>query len=98
LRHPDQLALLRAEPHRLPAAVEEVLRHDGPLQVSPPLVTAAPIEVGGVTIASGELVVPGLLVANRSCCGTRIPGVAPLRLSVPSLARAGLPGLTRIRE
>jgi cytochrome P450 len=65
LRHPGQLALLRAAPDRLPAAVEEVLRHDGPLQVSPPLVTAAPIEVGGVTVAAGEVVVPGLLAANR---------------------------------
>jgi cytochrome P450 len=36
-----------------------------PLQVSPPLVTAAPIEVGGVTVVAGEIVVPGLLAANR---------------------------------
>ena len=65
LRHPDQLALLRAEPERLPAAVEELLRYDGPLQVTIPAVAAAPIEVGGVTIPAGDVVLPALLAANR---------------------------------
>jgi cytochrome P450 len=65
LRHPEQLALLRAEPERLPAAVEELLRHDGPVQVTIPAVAAAPIEVGGVTIPAGDVVVPVLLTANR---------------------------------
>jgi len=65
LRRPAQLALLRAEPQRLSAAVEELLRHDGPVQVTLPLVTTVPVEIGGVTIAAGEIVVPGLLAANR---------------------------------
>jgi cytochrome P450 len=65
LRHPDQLALLRAEPERLPAAVEELLRYDGPLQVTVPSIAAAPIEVGGVTIPAGDVVLPALLAANR---------------------------------
>lgn len=65
LTHPDQLALLRAEPERLPAAVEELLRFDGPLQVPIPSVTAAPVEVAGVTIPAGEVVLPALLAANR---------------------------------
>ena len=65
LRHPEQLALLRAEPERLPGAVEELLRYDGPLQVTFPAVTAAPIEVGGVTIPAGDVVLPALLAANR---------------------------------
>lgn len=65
LTHPEQLALLRAEPERLPAAVEELLRFDGPLQVPIPSVTAAPVEVGGVTIPAGEIVLPALLAANR---------------------------------
>jgi cytochrome P450 len=65
LRHPEQLALLRAEPQRLPAAVEELLRYDGPVQVTTPAVAAAPIEVGGVTIPAGDVVVPALLAANR---------------------------------
>jgi cytochrome P450 len=53
LTHPDQLALLRAEPERLPAAVEELLRFDGPVQVPIPSVTAAPVEVAGVTTPRG---------------------------------------------
>ncbi|OLS96353.1 cytochrome [Pseudonocardia sp. CNS-004] len=65
LRHPDQLALLRAEPARLPAAVEELLRYDGPVQVTIPAFAAAPIEIGGVTIPAGDVVLPALLAANR---------------------------------
>jgi cytochrome P450 len=65
LTHPDQLALLRAEPQRMSAAVEEMLRYDGPVQVPVPAVTAAPVEVAGVTIPAGEVVLPALLAANR---------------------------------
>ncbi|MGH3980576.1 MAG: cytochrome P450 family protein [Pseudonocardiaceae bacterium] len=65
LTHPEQLALLRAEPDRLPAVVEELLRFAGPLQVTMPLVTAEPVELGGVPIPAGETVFAGLLAANR---------------------------------
>ncbi len=65
LTHPDQLRLLRAEPERLPAAVEELLRYDGPLQATIAVVTKEPVRVGGVTIPAGEVVLPILLAANR---------------------------------
>lgn len=65
LTHPDQLALLRAEPHRLPAALEELLRYASPIQVSLPCVTTAPVPLGDVTIPAGEVVLAGLLGANR---------------------------------
>jgi cytochrome P450 len=65
LTHPEQLALLRAQPHRLPNAIEELLRFDGALQAATPRFTAEPIDLGGVTIPAGELVIPGLLAANR---------------------------------
>lgn len=65
LTHPDQLALLRSRPELTASAVEELLRFDAPLQVAIPLRAAEPLEVAGVSIAVGELVIAGLLVANR---------------------------------
>jgi len=65
LTHPDQLARLRAEPERLPAAVEELLRFDGPLQSAIPAIATEPVELAGVPIPEGANVVVGLLAANR---------------------------------
>jgi cytochrome P450 len=65
LMHPHQLALLRARPDLLPAAIEELLRHDGPVQVTLPYVTTAPVPVGGVTIPAEEIVLAGLTAADR---------------------------------
>ncbi|QYN34197.1 cytochrome P450 [Pseudonocardia sp. DSM 110487] len=65
LTHPDQLALLRAEPERLPAAVEELLRFDGPLQSAIPAIATEPVEIAGTTIPEGANVVVALLAANR---------------------------------
>lgn len=65
LTHPDQLAALKADPGRLPAAVEELLRYDGPLQVAIPYVAAKPVQVAGVTITAGQVIVMALLAANR---------------------------------
>jgi cytochrome P450 len=65
LAHPDRLALLRSEPERLPAAVEELLRFDSPAQVSIPAITAEPIEVAGQRIPARENVVIALLAVNR---------------------------------
>jgi cytochrome P450 len=65
LTHPEQLTLLHAQPDLLPAAVEELLRFDGPLQVATSRFTAEPVDIGGVTIPCGEIVIAGLLAANR---------------------------------
>ncbi|WP_232667217.1 cytochrome P450 family protein [Pseudonocardia sp. TRM90224] len=65
LARPEQWALLRAEPERLPAAVEELLRFDGPLMVPVPSIARARIEIAGVTIEPGDVVLPALLAANR---------------------------------
>lgn len=65
LRHPDQFALLKAEPERLPAAVEELLRYDGPLQAAIPYAAQARIEIGDAIIEPGEVIVFALLAANR---------------------------------
>ncbi|MET0136640.1 MAG: cytochrome P450 [Kibdelosporangium sp.] len=65
LTHPAQLAALRADRTLLPAAVEEFLRYDGPAMITVPAKATAPIEVGGVTIRPGDVVVPVLATANR---------------------------------
>jgi cytochrome P450 len=65
LTHPGQLARLRADKGLVPNAVEEFLRYDGPVMVTVPAKTMAPVRVGGVTIPAGEVVVPTLFTANR---------------------------------
>ncbi|MFD5750712.1 cytochrome P450 [Streptomyces sp. NPDC127033] len=47
LSNPEQLRLVRDEPDRLPAVIEEQLRYDRPKQVPVPSVATGPITVGG---------------------------------------------------
>src|SRR4051794_34810124 len=87
LTHPEQLALLRAQPERLGAAIEELLRFDGPLQVATLRVTTESIELGGVVIPAGEIVVVGLLAANRAAAGIAQPdGLDITRADNPHVA------------
>lgn len=65
LRHPDQLAALRADRSLMPAAVDELLRYESPVNTSSLRFTTEPIEVGGVVIPEGELMVVALTSANR---------------------------------
>jgi len=65
LRRPDRLAELRADPDLVPAAVEELLRFDGPVNLATFRYTTAPVEVGGTTIPTGEVVLVSLASANR---------------------------------
>jgi cytochrome P450 len=64
LRHPDQLARLRAEPALTGNAVEEMLRYDSPVQATR-RITLEPASVGGVTIPAGSFVMALLGSANR---------------------------------
>ncbi|MGF7238945.1 MAG: cytochrome P450 [Frankia sp.] len=53
VRHPDQLALLRADPGVVPAAVEEMLRYESPVQfISRTVLRDA--EIGGRAFSRGE--------------------------------------------
>jgi cytochrome P450 len=65
LTRPDQLALLRGRPDLLPGAIEEVLRHDGPVHVTLPYVSTASVPVGAMTIPAGEIVLAALTAAGR---------------------------------
>ena len=62
--HPDQLQLLRADPSLIPAAVDEVLRYDPPVQVDGRYLFAD-IEIGDVTIPAGSVTLMLLAAANR---------------------------------
>ncbi|GAA0935538.1 cytochrome P450 [Pseudonocardia zijingensis] len=64
LRHPDQLARLRAEPELIAPAVEELLRFDGPIKVLNRWVVAE-TEIRGRRISPGERVHLVLSAANR---------------------------------
>ncbi|MEX2229866.1 MAG: cytochrome P450 [Dehalococcoidia bacterium] len=64
LAHPDQLALLRQRPELRSAAIEEMLRWDSPVQ-GVVRFTAAETTVGGVSLASGDIVLAMVGAANR---------------------------------
>ncbi|GAA2479699.1 cytochrome P450 family protein [Winogradskya humida] len=65
LRHPDQLARLRADPGLLESCVEEVIRFNGPVGHTGLLYALADVEIGGTIVPRGDAVVPVLLAANR---------------------------------
>jgi cytochrome P450 len=65
LARPDQLALLRAEPGRWRAAVEELIRWDTPSIVAMPRYATEDMEFAGATIRRGDRVQLVLGSANR---------------------------------
>lgn len=72
LTNPAQREALERDPARLKQAVEEILRHSGPLARSPareaggiPRYASADLDVEGVTIRAGDLVLLGLATANQ---------------------------------
>jgi cytochrome P450 len=65
LRHPDQLARLRAAPELIGSTVEEILRFNGPVEHSRGLFAAADVAFDGGMVPAGSLVLPVLLAANR---------------------------------
>lgn len=64
LRYPDQLARLRADPALVPAAVEEFLRYDAPIQGTARLVHE-PVMVGEHKVRAGRVLVLLLGCANH---------------------------------
>jgi cytochrome P450 len=64
IRHPDQLALLQANPALIDQAVEECLRFDGPIALTPRYVHAD-VEFGGKLIRKDSQVWAMLYAANR---------------------------------
>lgn len=65
LTHPEQLALLKAEPALMPNAVEELLRYDGPVERATPRFAAEDLHLSGHLIRRSEPVVVVLGGADR---------------------------------
>jgi cytochrome P450 len=64
LANPGELQRLRRDPALVNAAVEEMLRYDGPIQLNNRRLTA-PAEIGGRTLPAGTSVTIGIGAANR---------------------------------
>jgi cytochrome P450 len=64
IRHPEQLDLVREDPALIPAAVEESIRHNNSSVAIYRGVTED-IELGGVRVPQGSMVVVCLAAANR---------------------------------
>jgi cytochrome P450 len=65
LSNPTALDELRADPTLLPAAVEELLRYDRPVERTITRWATTDVELGGHTIRRGELVIAVIGSANR---------------------------------
>ncbi len=88
LRNPEQWRALRADPAGVPAAIEEFLRFDGPVDMATVRYTAEPITMGDTEIPEGEIVYVALTAANRdpaaSPTRTPSPPTPPPRATSPS--------------
>ena len=65
LRNPDQLDRLRRAPAMADTAIEELLRYDSPLELSPVCFAATDLELGGTMIPKGAPVRVLISSANR---------------------------------
>ncbi|GHH91248.1 cytochrome P450 family protein [Streptomyces capillispiralis] len=65
LTHPDQLALLRADPALTGAAIEESLRFNSPVHAGAFRFAAEPLELAGTRVAAGDAVLVSLAAASR---------------------------------
>jgi cytochrome P450 len=86
LDHPGQLQALLADPGRLPAAIDELIRFTAPVPHATFRVTTEPVTLGGVPIPPHEQVLVCLGSANRD------PGRFPAA-DVLDIARRGGPNL-----
>ncbi len=64
-RHPDQLAMLRADPTLIPGAVDELLRYVRIAKSALERVATEEVELGGTHIPPGATVIPLQYSANR---------------------------------
>jgi cytochrome P450 len=65
LAQPQRWDRVVAEPHLLPAIIEELLRYEGPVQCASFRIVVEPVELGGQQLPAGASVLPCLLSANH---------------------------------
>ena len=86
MRHPDQLARLRADRSLVPTAVDEVLRFEPPVQLDGRYVRAD-AEIGGHAVPRGHAVLTLLGAANRDPAAVEDPDRFDVgRADVPMLS------------
>ena len=86
LEHPDQMAAVVADPSLIPNLVEEALRYESPVQMLP-RVTNVDVEVGGVAIPAGSVLMMMYGCANRDTA--KFPAAEAFDVTRPN-ARAHL--------
>ncbi len=64
LRHPEQWAMLHADPSLIPNAIEEILRYESPVQAVSRIVNES-VELGGTMLSADDVVVSLVGGANR---------------------------------
>ena len=82
LQHPEQLSLLRADPAKIPAAVEEMLRYDPPI-IFTSRVATTDMELGGVPVEADQLVMLNLTAGNHD--PARFPDPARFDVTRPDV-------------
>ncbi|EOD62543.1 cytochrome P450 family protein [Amycolatopsis vancoresmycina] len=92
MRDPAQRELLREEPELWPAAVRELVRTDGPVQLARLRYAATDLEVGGVRIRAGDPVQAVLGAANRDPAQFGCPHHADVRRQAEHGGREGSVG------
>jgi len=65
LQHPDQLERLRSDPALIKPAVEELLRFTAPVETATERFATEEVELAGVKIGRGDLVLAAIASANR---------------------------------
>ena len=89
LTHPDQLALLRADPSLIGAAVEEILRYDPPVDITG-RIAGRDLEVRGCPIKATQSMFLHLRAANRDPAAFDDPEAFEIsRKKVPHVAFGG---------
>ncbi|MEV0910358.1 cytochrome P450 family protein [Streptomyces hokutonensis] len=86
LRHPDQLAALRADMTLLDGAIEEMLRYEGPVENGTFRFAAESLDIAGTHVVKGDAVMVGLTAADRDA--GRFP--APDRFDIRRESRGHL--------